>query len=230
VRARTEPAAPAPPRAPGRSGPGDREQGAVDAGGGGPLRGARRASALVLPTVLATVGALAIVAALLALAAARSGPSAPPPALVVGGRTSVPATRLALLGADGREASLRRFLGRPVVVAFFASWCPACQQDLRVLAAAQRRGEEGGVHVVGVDVHDTEGAAIAALRRARAAMPVLFDPGGRLAVAYGLVGLPATVFLDAGGGELGRVTGPLSATELASWLHRLGASPPRPTP
>ena len=116
--------------------------------------------------------------------------------------------------------SLASFLGRPVVLNFWGSWCAPCQQELPLLVAAAGR-EKGKIAFVGVDLEDTRTAAQGMLRRYSVGYPSAFDPNDTLAAPFGVVGSPTTVFIDARGHVVGRVQGALTESRLQWWLSHL---------
>lgn len=118
----------------------------------------------------------------------------------------------------GSTLSLNSLRGRPVVVNFFASWCPPCRQELPVLAAAQRRAGSR-VAFVGVDVADSAGPASALVKASGVAYPVVVDPnrilsGGR----YDLAGLPDTFLISPTGKVADVMRGPVDQATLSRWL------------
>jgi len=119
---------------------------------------------------------------------------------------------------DGSSMSLDSLRGRPVVVNFFASWCPPCRQELPVLAAAQRRAD-GRVVFVGVDVADSAGPASALVKASGVAYPVVVDPNRTLSGArYNLAGLPDTFLISPTGHVANVVRGPVDQATLRRWL------------
>jgi thiol-disulfide isomerase/thioredoxin/V8-like Glu-specific endopeptidase len=137
------------------------------------------------------------------------------------GRTgaAAPAFSLASLTDPGRTVQLSQFTGEGLVVNFWASWCFPCQQEMPVLERASV-ALRGKVAFVGVDSNDTRSAALGFLGRVHVSYPTAFDPGGRVSAAYGLFGLPTTVFVSARGTVLGRHSGQLDAAGLEAALHQ----------
>ena len=110
-----------------------------------------------------------------------------------------PAPTVVAVRMDGETVSLAAYRGRRVIVNFWASWCFECIEEHRVLTAAQKRYGERLV-IVGVLYQDTVTDALGFLARyANGAWPNLLDPDGRLAIDYGVTGVPESFFIDAAG-------------------------------
>lgn len=124
------------------------------------------------------------------------------------------------LAHPGEVVSLAGFRGRPVVVNFWASWCPPCRKEMPALAAAARR-LAGKVDFVGVDTNDSRPAALAFAAKTGVAYPLGFDPHGNLASTYGVYGLPTTFFVSAQGRLLGRQVGAMTEGRLDQLLTKL---------
>jgi cytochrome c biogenesis protein CcmG/thiol:disulfide interchange protein DsbE len=111
-----------------------------------------------------------------------------------------PAAAFALTAFDGSPLTLDAQRGKVVVVNFWASWCiPACYDEAPVLERAWRTYRDRGVVIVGVDMQDTREAALAFIRRFDLTFPNAPDEGGKVAVEYGVYGVPETFFVDRGG-------------------------------
>lgn len=148
-------------------------------------------------------------------------PTSVPPSLAVG--STAPGFTLERLGG-GPPVSLSAFHGTPVVLSFFASWCPHCREDLSAFAAIAR-SSAGRVQVLGVDSNDGDGAAARRLlARAGSNYPVGVDPHASVAELYRIVALPVTYFLDRKGRVLGVDFGQLTVSKLEPWIHRLAGS------
>lgn len=177
-------------------------------------RGARQA---LIGAVVAVVVALGVLAVL-----SQRSPSGLPPEGPRAGALA-PGFSLTNLRAGGPPVTLGRPDGRPTVVTFFASWCPHCRADIRVLAAASHR-MGATVRFVGVDVADSPSAMLALVHAAGLDYPIGSDPSRRVSGAlYRLVGLPSAVFVNGTGHVVGHVLGAISASELTAWVRRAQA-------
>lgn len=120
---------------------------------------------------------------------------------------------LPALGSVGPHVSLSQYDGRPLIVNFFASWCAPCRKETPLLARFYR-SEHGRVLVVGLDENDAAGAARAFVRAAGVTYPVGFDPSARVAIAYGVIAIPQTFFLNSSHHVVKRVYGAVTMAEL----------------
>ena len=146
----------------------------------------------------------------------------PPPSVLSEG-TSAPDFTLPALGGGG-SVSLAAFRGRPVVLSFFASWCPHCREELGSVAAVAR-ADGGRIAVVGVDSNESsDAAAQRLLAAAHASYPVALDPDAKVATRYEVVALPVTYFLNANGKVVGATLGAQTVSSLTRWVARAEAS------
>jgi thiol-disulfide isomerase/thioredoxin len=145
----------------------------------------------------------------------------PPPAVLHAGAVA-PAFTLPRLGG-GAPVSLTAFRGAPVIISFFASWCPHCRSELAAMGSVAR---QNSVHVavVGIDSNDGAGRAAGKLLTAvDATYPVGLDTSAHVASQYLLTALPMTYFLDATGKVVGSALGAQNVASLQRWVTRLTA-------
>jgi peroxiredoxin/mono/diheme cytochrome c family protein len=101
---------------------------------------------------------------------------------------------------QGKKVSLGDFEDRDaVVVAFLGTECPLVKLYLPRLNELAQRFEKQGVALIGIDsnVQDTLTKTAAFVRRERIVFPVLMDPGGKIANAFGASRNPEIFLLDA---------------------------------
>jgi cytochrome c biogenesis protein CcmG/thiol:disulfide interchange protein DsbE len=163
-------------------------------------------------------GLVAIVAA--TVAASRLVQQADLPA--AGVKTKGPAAFFQLENVRPGEApvSLAAFRGTPVVLNFWASWCVPCRREMPFFAAVSEQ-HKGRVAFVGVNHQDQRPPALDLLAETGVPYPSGFDPRGAVAAAYGLFGMPTTVFISTQGEVLERRTGEMSRRELEETIRRL---------
>ena len=117
--------------------------------------------------------------------------------------------------------------GRPMVLAFFASWCGPCHVELPALARQVKRLQHSGtpIRFVAVDGNDTASAGLAFARRSGVTFPVVEDETESLARKIGLVGLPDTVFVNRSGHVAHIMQGDgFSAATFRHWAATIAAS------
>jgi thiol-disulfide isomerase/thioredoxin len=131
----------------------------------------------------------------------------------------------------GGEVDLASRRGKVVLLNFWATWCPPCVAEMPSLERLHQALGPEGLSVVTVSTDEDA----AELRRFVAAhsltLPVLEDPGGRLAAGeYRTTGYPETFVLDRDGRLLQHVVGPAewdSAEKLAYFRGLLEGVPAR---
>jgi thiol-disulfide isomerase/thioredoxin len=120
--------------------------------------------------------------------------------------------RLPRLRGDG-VIDYARFADRPLVINFFASWCPACIGEMPEFERVHRQlGDR--VAFLGVSQSDPRGASIQLARETGITYETAFDERGELFRAFGAFGMPTTVFVDAGGEIVDVWSGGLDASTL----------------
>jgi thiol-disulfide isomerase/thioredoxin len=112
----------------------------------------------------------------------------------------------------GEPVSLQDFEGKPVVLNFWASWCPPCREELPVLSELAEAHPE--VAVVGVNFQDSASGARELQRELGFTFPSIADPQGELGAELGIQGMPTTYFLDAEHRVAGVIVG---GTDLAGF-------------
>jgi thiol-disulfide isomerase/thioredoxin len=97
------------------------------------------------------------------------------------------------------RAILRDLHGRVVYVDFWASWCVPCRESFPWMKALEQRYGDRGLSIVAVNLNHDDKNARRFLHVFRPNFTVIFDPSGRLARRYHVIGMPTSVLIDRSG-------------------------------
>ncbi|EHN63106.1 TlpA family protein disulfide reductase [Comamonas testosteroni] len=121
---------------------------------------------------------------------------------------------------DGMPFAMAGLQGRPLLVNFWATWCPPCVKELPMLSEFAVQQGAKGIQVVGLAVDKSE-AVMRFLQRQPVQFPVAIAMQGGLGLSRSLGnlqgGLPFTVLFDAKGQVRQRKIGELSSEDLTDW-------------
>lgn len=99
---------------------------------------------------------------------------------------------------DGKKVSLKDFRGKPLVINFWASWCPPCREETPILVKVANR-YRGRIRFLGIVFQDT----VANVRTFEKEFDVPYenalDPTEAAAHAYKITGVPETFVIDSNG-------------------------------
>ena len=110
--------------------------------------------------------------------------------------------------------------GTPVVVNFWGSWCPPCEDEAPHLATVSKE-YEGEVQFLGVDIVDAREPAREFIRRYEWTYPSVFDPTAAIRDGLGYVGQPITLIYDRQGELAWDKTGTIDADELREQIENV---------
>jgi thiol-disulfide isomerase/thioredoxin len=126
-----------------------------------------------------------------------SGPAAEPAAPIPSARwTSTPIRPRPGPDNSPLALALAAHRNRPVLINFWASWCPPCRDELPDLQRFAQAVGPNGLVVLTVAVADRRPAVDAVFRELGVELPVVLDPDQAVSRAWGAFGLPTSVLLD----------------------------------
>ena len=122
---------------------------------------------------------------------------------------------------NGKPVSLSNFPESPIILNFWASWCPPCRDETPHFEKIWRLYKEKDVVVIGINVQDDLNSANEYISEFDVTFINGMDKNGRIMVDYGVTGLPVTFFLDREGMIIGRWVGSIGASSLESRVEAL---------
>jgi cytochrome c biogenesis protein CcmG, thiol:disulfide interchange protein DsbE len=131
-----------------------------------------------------------------------------------------PAPDFTLATSGGEEFTLSSLRGTPVVLNFWATWCPPCRAELPELKAASEH-YAGQVAVIGVNQAEPAATVARSASELGLSFPIPLDQSGRVSRRYGVRSLPTTFFIDRDGIIRQIQNGPLTEAVLAQLLRSI---------
>jgi cytochrome c biogenesis protein CcmG/thiol:disulfide interchange protein DsbE len=122
-----------------------------------------------------------------------------------------PAAPFTLTLFDGSRLSLESLRGKAVFLNFWASWCPPCRAEAKDLEAAWLKVKDQNIVYIGVALQDSDENARAFLKEFDVSYPNGRDESGKIAVDYGVWGIPESFFIDPEGRITYKHTGGIHA-------------------
>ncbi|MFP3915232.1 MAG: TlpA family protein disulfide reductase [Actinomycetota bacterium] len=121
---------------------------------------------------------------------------------------------------DGTQGNLADFGGRPLVVNFWASWCPACVAEMPDFERVHTRlGED--VAFLGLAMQESdESAARELIEETGVTYELGRDPDGSIFADFGGIAMPTTVFIDRDGAVVSTHPGAIFADDLEATIRR----------
>jgi peroxiredoxin len=138
---------------------------------------------------------------------------------------------------NGTTYTLSQYKGKTVVLEFFATWCPHCQNDAPMMNKLNADYKDKGVVMLGVngsqfgrnyESKDTSPVTIDDIKWFRdsftVTFPLLFDPNVTAGLNYGIKGYPTVFMIDKNGVIASQPPYPFAYTDLTAALDKAIAS------
>ena len=103
-----------------------------------------------------------------------------------------------LLSLGGETVSLEDFRGQPVIINFWATWCPPCRAEIPHFQDASVK-YEGRLTILGIDQGEPQAVVSDFASTFGMTYPILLDSNSDVNRSYSVSALPTTVFVDSNG-------------------------------
>lgn len=110
-----------------------------------------------------------------------------------------PAPDFTLKDMDGKTYSLSTLRGRPVIVNFWATWCPPCREEMPSMQRAWEQLQVEGVMMLAINVGESADTVFQFTANYPVEFPLLLDQDSAVLGQWPVSGLPVTFVIDAEG-------------------------------
>ena len=125
---------------------------------------------------------------------------------------------------DMNSVNLSDFFGKPIVISFWTSWCPACRMNMPYFQSVYEDigNEVQFLMVALVDgIRETIRTAENYIENGGYTFPVFYDTMGDGARGYQVASIPTTIFIDSDGNLAGRLVGRLNEERLREFIDEI---------
>jgi len=136
-----------------------------------------------------------------------------------------------LTSLDGEDVTLSELRGKKVVLNFWATWCPPCKAEMpHMQNYYEQNAKKDNVEIIAVNLTEaerdvTEDAKIDSVMTFRESFdltfPILLDQKNSAGLAYQVITIPTTYFIDSNGYIQRAIRGPMNAEMLKSYVDAM---------
>ncbi len=108
---------------------------------------------------------------------------------------------------DAKVHTLDTYLGKPLVINFWATWCPPCRAEMPALNRAWQQIKDQGINLIAISAGEDYDAVFGFTAEVEVGFPLLIDPANTAFNDWPLHGLPTTYVLNSSGEIIFRAIG-----------------------
>jgi thiol-disulfide isomerase/thioredoxin len=99
----------------------------------------------------------------------------------------------------GNTISLADYRGKPVLLNFWATWCPPCRNEMPFLQQVYDEFKDKGLVWIEIDIQESQDEVNGFLAANNLSLPTIIDNTGGIANNYDIASIPTTFFIDSNG-------------------------------
>ncbi len=125
----------------------------------------------------------------------------------IGTRIGNKAPEFSVSDLNGKTVHLREYIGQPILINFWATWCGPCRREMPYLQQIVEEYADKNLTVLAVNIQESPGKVKEFLSTNQLSIPVFLDKTGQVAKNYGILSIPTTLFLDSDGVIIQKIVG-----------------------
>ena len=141
------------------------------------------------------------------------------PTLGTGGKVGQMLAPFTLDSLNGSKVTVEKS-GKIIVINFWATWCPPCQEEMPDLEIFAQRNKQK-VDFYAVNLHESEEKVKKFMNTNQYTMPVLLDKEGEIGKRFQVTAIPTTVIINKHGMIKYRKSGAMTLNELEGIINSL---------
>lgn len=110
-----------------------------------------------------------------------------------------PAPDFTLTDLEGNRVRLSDYRGKAVFLNFWATWCPACREEMPDIEAVYQKYKDKDAIIIGIDIMESKAEVLSFVQENGYSWPFVLDTTGEVANRYRVTALPTSFFLDGEG-------------------------------
>lgn len=121
----------------------------------------------------------------------------------------------------GKTVSLNDYKGKPLVLNFWAPWCPPCRAEAPGFERTYKKYKDTNIQFLAVAIRDSDENVEQFVKEFKFTFQIGLDKDAELAGKYGVSGIPTTFFLDSDGNIKRTHVGALNEKQLSQFIDEL---------
>lgn len=114
---------------------------------------------------------------------------------------------------EGNEVSLSSLRGNPILLNFWATWCPPCRLEMPFIQEVYQEWTDKGLVILAIDMGESTATVREFMQNNNYTIPVLLDTRRVVSQKYNVTAIPTTFFIDRNGVIQDKLIGPFPSKD-----------------